>query len=65
MNPRSVAVDSRANIYLSDSLTTLSFNNRVRMISSFNNLISTLAGGNVPTGTGDAGPATSAQLYFP
>ena len=65
MNPRSVAVDSQANIYLADSLTTLNFNNRVRTISSYTHTITTLAGGNVPTGSGDGGAATSAQLYFP
>jgi uncharacterized protein (TIGR03437 family) len=68
MNPRSVAVDSQGNIYLADSLLTLNFNNRVRIIpSSYSNstIITTFAGGNVPTGAGDKGPATSAQLYFP
>ena len=63
MNPRSVAVDGNGNIYLADSLLALNFNNRVRFIS--NNLITTLAGGNVPTGSGDKDAATSAQLYFP
>ena len=63
MNPRSVAVDSQQNIYLADSLPALNFNNRVRVIS--NNIITTFAGGNVPTGAGDKGAATSAQLYFP
>ena len=68
MNPRSVAVDGQGNIYIADSLTTLNFNNRVRIIASTysgNNVIATFAGGNVPTGAGDKGPATSAQLYFP
>ena len=63
MNPRGVAVDSQGNVYLADSLLTLNFNNRVRIVS--NNVITTLAGGNVPTGTGDKGAAASAQLYFP
>lgn len=63
MNPRSLAVDSQANIYLADSLLTLNFNNRVRIISQ--NTITTFAGGNVPTGKGDKGAATSAELYFP
>ena len=63
MNPRGVAVDDNGNIYLADSLLTLNFNNRLRFIS--NNIITTYAGGNLPTGAGDAGPATSSQLYFP
>jgi uncharacterized protein (TIGR03437 family) len=63
MNPRGVAVDDNGNIYLADSLLTLNFNNRLRLIS--NNIITTFAGGTLPAGAGDAGPATSAQLYFP
>ncbi len=63
MNPRSVAVDSRGTIYVADSLTTLDFHNRVRVVS--NGTIATFAGGTPPTGTGDKGAATSAQLSFP
>lgn len=64
MNPTSVAVNpTNGAIYLADSLLTLDFRNRVRMIQG--NLVTSFAGGNLPTGQGDNGPATSAQLYFP
>jgi len=63
MNPRSVAAGTNGTLYIADSMQTASFSNRVRVI--LNNVINTFAGGNVPTGKGDKGPATAAELYFP
>ena len=63
MNPRAIAVDSLGYLYVADSNPNLDFHNRVRI--SDGTTIRTFAGGNVPTGKGDTGSATSAQLYFP
>ena len=69
MNPRSLAVDGRFSVYLADSTPTLNFFNRVRVIAfsyiTETNIINAFAGGNRPSGKGDKGPATSAQLSFP
>ena len=59
-NPSGVAVDSRQNVYITDQLY-----NSVRKVSPAGT-ITLLAGGNSFGGyTGDGGPATAAQLYFP
>jgi uncharacterized protein (TIGR03437 family) len=63
INPRGVALDSQGSLYFADSGSTLDFRNRVRVISS--STVSTFAGGNPPTGKGDKGAATAAELYFP
>ena len=63
MNPKGVVLDSNGHLYIADSLLTINFHNRVRFIA--NNAITTFAGGNLPTGYGDQGAATLAQLYFP
>jgi uncharacterized protein (TIGR03437 family) len=63
INPHSVTVDTNGWIYLADSTATLDFHNRVRIVSY--NEITPLAGGSLPTGSGDKGAATAAQLYFP
>jgi uncharacterized protein (TIGR03437 family) len=57
-SPFSVTVDSAGNLYIADS-----GNNRVRKIS--NGVITTVAGNGTTGFSGDNGPATSAQLYFP
>ena len=55
--PSGVALDSAGDLYIADSLSRL-----VRKVS--NGIISTVAGGG-NSGTGDGGPATSAQLPDP
>jgi uncharacterized protein (TIGR03437 family) len=59
--PSSLAVDKAGNFYISDTL-----NNRVRKVDTGGN-ISTIAGSSVllPSGVGDGGPATSANLNTP
>jgi len=56
--PQDIAVDSRGNLYIVDSL-----NFRVRMVS--NGVITTVAGNGTPGSDGDGGAATSAQLDLP
>ena len=53
-----VAVDSAGNLYIADY-----GNNRVRKVS--NGVITTVAGNGTQGFSGDNGPATSAQLYWP
>jgi uncharacterized protein (TIGR03437 family) len=55
-SPFGVAVDSAGNLYIADL-------ERVRLVS--NGLITTVAGNGTPGYSGDNGPATSAQLYWP
>lgn len=58
--PLGVAVDAPGNIYIADYA-----NNRVRKINT-SGTMSTIAGVGLPYGyTGDGGPATIAQLYYP
>jgi len=56
--PEGVAVDSLGNLYIAD---TISY--RVRKVS--NGVITTVAGNGIQGHSGDNGPATSAQLYYP
>jgi trimeric autotransporter adhesin len=58
LEPESVAVDSKGNSYIADA-----GNHRIRKIS--NGVITTVAGNGTYGFSGDNGPATSAQLYFP
>jgi trimeric autotransporter adhesin len=53
-----VAIDSSGNLYISDTL-----NQRIRKVS--NGIITTYAGNGIQGFSGDNGPATGAQLYFP
>ena len=57
--PTSVAVDSRGDIYIADA-----GNDRVRKVSP-SGVITTVAGTGAPGFSGDGGPATSAELYYP
>ena len=56
--PQGVAVDSAGNLYIADT-----GNGFIRKVS--NGVITTVAGIGGPGFSGDNGPATSAQLYFP
>ena len=56
--PVSVAVDAAGNLYIVDSYSC-----RIRKVS--NGVITTLAGNGTQGFSGDNGPASGAQLYFP
>jgi secreted PhoX family phosphatase len=56
--PEGVAVDSTGDLYIVDTSE-----NRVRKVS--NGIITTVAGNGTQGGSGDNGPATSAQLFHP
>ena len=56
--PRGVAVDTADNLYIADTMNGL-----IREVS--NGVITTVAGNGTCCFSGDNGPATSAQLYFP
>jgi sugar lactone lactonase YvrE len=58
-NPQDVAVDSRGNVFVSDSN-----NHRVRMIDT-HGVITTVAGSGEVGSTGDGGPATKAEMNDP
>jgi uncharacterized protein (TIGR03437 family) len=58
-DPVGLVRDAAGNIYFTDT-----FNNRIRRISP-DGIITTIAGNGRPGYSGDGGPATSAQLYFP
>ncbi len=57
--PNYVVADASRNIYISDSR-----NQRIRMVSAAG-IITTIAGDGTPGYTGDGGPATAAQIYYP
>ena len=59
-DPVVVAVDSAGNLFIAD------FNNsRVRKVAASSGLISTFAGNGTRGFSGDTGPATAAELYYP
>ena len=58
-SPHGVAVDKKGNLYIADFV-----NNRVRKVSP-SGRITTIAGTGKSGYSGDGGPATSAQLFFP
>lgn len=57
--PTGVAVDGAGNIYIADD-----GNNRIRKVNT-SNIITSLAGSPVYGFSGDGGPSTAAQLYYP
>jgi uncharacterized repeat protein (TIGR01451 family) len=59
-SPEGVALDSFGNIYIADA-----GNHRVRRVWAVNGIITTIAGNGIWGYSGDGGPATAAQLYFP
>ena len=58
--PTSVAMDSKGNIYIADQS-----NNVIRLVTASSGNISTAAGMTTVGYTGDAGPATSAEISYP
>lgn len=58
--PYALAIDNSGNLLISDYI-----NNRVRKIDASTGLISTIVGIGTPGSTGDGGPATAAQIYYP
>jgi sugar lactone lactonase YvrE len=58
-NPYGVAIDLSGNLYIGDT-----FNQRIRKVS-LDGTIATIAGTGNSGFSGDGGPATAAQLYFP
>lgn len=58
--PEGIAVDRSGNVYIADT-----YNNVVRRVDSATGVITTAAGIRTGGFSGDNGPATSAELYFP
>lgn len=58
--PAGVAVDSSGNLYIADTN-----NNRIRMVTAANHTITTVAGTGSGGFSGDGGPATAADVFFP
>lgn len=59
MAPFGVAVDSSGNLYIAD------FYGWIRKVTASTGVISTIAGNGAIGYSGDGGPATSAQFYYP
>ncbi|WP_460945226.1 NHL repeat-containing protein [Spirosoma daeguense] len=57
--PNSVAVDANGNLYIADRS-----NNRIRKVTP-EGIVTTVAGTGIAGYSGDGGPATSAQLFYP
>ena len=57
--PMGVAVDSMGNLFIADA-----YNNRIRKVTAAG-IISTVAGNGTQGFSGDDGPATAAQLWYP
>ena len=58
-NPTGVAVDASGNLYIADQR-----NNRIRLVNT-SGVIATVAGNGGVGNSGDGGPATNAELYYP
>lgn len=59
-NPEKICVDNSGNFYLNDAL----YNHVVRKVSS-TGIVTTIAGNGTAGNSGDGGPATNAQIYWP
>ena len=59
-NPLGVTIDSSGNLYIADE-----WNHRIRKVASGTGIITTVAGNGISGYSGDNGPATSANLYYP
>jgi len=57
--PTDVAVDASGNLFIADD-----YNNRIRKVSA-SGIVTTVAGNGAQGFSGDGGPATSAELYYP
>jgi hypothetical protein len=58
--PGGVGIDSAGNLYIADQ-----YSDRVRKVSATTGIITTVAGNGTQGYSGDGGPATSAELYYP
>jgi sugar lactone lactonase YvrE len=58
--PADVALDGAGNLYIADY-----GNHRIRMVAAATSIITTVAGNGVYGFSGDGGPATSTQLFYP
>ncbi len=58
--PYNVALDAANNLYIADY-----GNQRIRKVDAATGIITTIAGTGTAGTTGDGGPATSAQIYYP
>lgn len=58
--PEGLAVDASGNLFIADMV-----NNRIRRVTASSGIITTVAGTGATGYSGDGGPATSAQLFFP
>ncbi len=59
-NPSGVAVDVAGDIFIADS-----FNQRIREVNAGTGVITTVAGNGTGGYSGDNGPATAAQIFYP
>ena len=55
-----VVIDTSGNVYIADT-----FNSRIRKVTFFTEIITTIAGMGTDSFSGDNGPATSATLRYP
>jgi len=60
MLPSGVALDRGGDLYIADY-----FNNRIRRVDAVTGIVTTVAGAGMEGFSGDGGPATSAELWFP
>jgi hypothetical protein len=58
--PCKVAVDANGNVYIPDTQ-----NNRIRRVDAVTGIITTVVGNGTAGYTGDGGPATSAEVFYP
>jgi sugar lactone lactonase YvrE len=58
--PTGVALDGDGNVYITDAV-----NSRIRKVDASTGIITTFAGDGVEGNSGDGGPATNAEVYWP